>query len=305
VLSSQAEEVVIAGPIVEPDMEPVARWWRRQLGRPEGEEGAWPGERLVVALARAYLGDLKLEDPSALEALKGRPVLYLANHETYLESVIFTVVMSMIGDLPVEALAKVEHQQAWLGRFHDLIIGWPGVKNPGAIVYFNQQNPAELPKLVRERCQHSSLLVHVEGTRQIVPGQPVEKISSLWVDIATERNVPIVPVAFRGGIGDGHKHDVPQGCARQAVFVGAPILPEQLAAKPYAERRKYVASRINELGQPAPIPVHQPVLEGRLQVDSPRFGPELAGIRAAIWGVEVVTQAERPLAPEWGKLLGI
>lgn len=297
-------EGVRRGEAVEPVLEPTKLWWRRFLRRPAGEAGSWPGERLMLALAQAYLGDLELEDPAALGALRGKPVLYLANHETYLESVLFSLVMSALGDIQVEALAKAEHQAAWLGRLHDLLTVWPGLAHPGSIVYFNQQDPAQLPRLIAERCRSASLLVHVEGTRQTVPGQPVEKISSLWVDLATERQVAVVPVAFRGGIGDGRKHDLPQGCARQSMHVGRPILPAELAALPYADRRKRIAERINALGQPAPVPVHQTRLEGMVRMEEGRYGAVVAGIRAAVEG-ELMTPAERAQVPDWGRALGL
>ncbi len=171
-------------------------------------------------------------------------------------------------------------------------------------MYFNQQDPAQLPRLISERCRSASLLVHVEGTRQTVPGQPVEKISSLWVDLATERQVAVVPVAFRGGIGDGRKHDLPQGCARQSMHVGRPILPAELAALPYADRRKRIAERINALGQPAPVPVHQTRLEGMVRMEEGRYGAVVAGIRAAVEG-DLMTPAERAQVPDWGRALGL
>jgi hypothetical protein len=90
-------------------------------------------------------------------------------------------------------------------------------------------------------------LVHVDGTRVTEPGQPVLKMSSLWVDVAIERGIPIVPVAFRGGVA-GARVDLP--VCPQTHHVGTAILPSQLAALPYAERRKQVMAAINALGVP-------------------------------------------------------
>ena len=74
-------------------------------------------------------------------------------------------------------------------------------------------------------------------------------MSSLWVDLALERRIPIVPVAFRGGV-QGEKVDLPVG--PQDVHIGAPISPEALAAIPYADRRKRVMDAINALPSRGP-----------------------------------------------------
>ena len=102
------------------------------------------------------------------------------------------------------------------------------------------------------RAETGSLLVHVEGTRQTEAGQKTGKISSLWIDVALERGMPIVPVAFRGGLGGGHRHDVPP--RRQVHHVGRPILPAELAAIPYARRRTFVSDAIDALGTPEAAP---------------------------------------------------
>ncbi|MES2643266.1 MAG: beta-ketoacyl synthase N-terminal-like domain-containing protein [Myxococcota bacterium] len=259
-----------AGPVAFPDMSQVTGWWRAHLGRGLGDAGAWPGEELVAALARRYLADLVVHDPVAMESVRGRPVLFLGNHENYLESVIFTCVAPALFGTPTRALAKVEHRDRWLGALERLLTTYPGQEQDPFIVWFDQKDPASLPALARGATDRS-LLVHVEGTRQITPGQPVDKISSLWVDIALERGLPIVPVAFRGGVDGVSRHDVP--AAPQVHHIGAPILPEALAAIPYADRRRVVADAINTLGVPATIaPVTTPIAPG-------------AGIRAALGSV--------------------
>ena len=252
----------------------VADWWSTRVG--EGPWATW------LTTMSAYFDQIELEDPVAFGSVRGRPALYLANHETYLESVAFTSLISAITEFPVRALAKTEHGEGWLGGLHDLIVKWPGARHPGSIVYFHQQNPGELTGLLRRECEDAGLLVHVEGSRQVRPGQPVEKISSIWVDTASERGLPIVPVAFRGGIGDGEKHDVPQGSARQTAWVGTPIWPDTLKALPYAERRRFVADAINRLGVPAAPAAPQPELEAEVQRHTPLLGRPRAAIRAAL-----------------------
>ncbi len=220
------------------DLERTFAWWRSRIGG-----GKWPGEGVITALTEAYVADFILHDPVGFAALQG-PVLFLANHENYVESALFTTIVSALRGVPTRSLAKEEHRAGWLGAFHDVLTTYPGHEQPPFIVYFDQSKPAELPALVREQFRDHSLLVHVEGTRQTQSGQAITAISSLWVDVAIERGIPIVPVAFRGGV-NGERTDLPVG--PQDHHVGSAILPALLNALPYAERRKAVIDAINAL----------------------------------------------------------
>jgi hypothetical protein len=101
---------------------------------------------------------------------------------------------------------------------------------------------------------------------------PCRRAAPVRLVCARERGMPIVPVAFRGGVDGVSRHDVP--AAAQVHHIGRPILPETLAALPYADRRRAIADAINALGVPAPIaPRTEPVAPG-------------AGIRAVLTTVE-------------------
>jgi 3-hydroxymyristoyl/3-hydroxydecanoyl-(acyl carrier protein) dehydratase/1-acyl-sn-glycerol-3-phosphate acyltransferase len=263
---------VVAGRFVRHDFDRVSAWWRAHTGR-----GAWPGEDVVAALAARFLGDVLVVDPAATEAVLGRPCLFLGNHQNYLESVLFSTIAPALFDTPLRALAKVEHQGQWLGELHALLTRYPGQETGDRIVWFDQADPASLPALAR--AEKGSLLVHVEGTRVTEPGQPIGKISSLWVDLAVEKGLPVVPVAFRGGVtGGGARHDVPP--APQDHVVGRPILPDALAALPYADRRKAVADAIDALGVPESAATG-PVLDARAALgEALRADPVTAAILA-------------------------
>lgn len=237
------------GAMRELDLDTVNAWWRQHLG-----VGAWPGERVFAALVERWLTDLRVVNPAAMRALR-TPALYLANHENYLESVIFTTLASALFDRPLRAVAKVEHQTRWLGRLHAAMTSYPGHRDPPRIVWFDQDRPASLRPILDAAPRGASLLVHVEGTRQTQSGAAVEKVSSVWADLAIERGWPIVPVAFRGGVA-GERTDLPTG--RQTHVVGEPIAAEALAALPYAERRRVIAEAINALGADVPVPPPSP-----------------------------------------------
>ena len=237
------------GAVVDLDLDRVTSWWRAHLGT-----GAWAGEAVLAALAGAWLAELRVVDPDALAAVDG-PVLFLANHETYLESVLFTAIAAAFCDRPLRALAKVEHQTRWLGRLHAAMTSYPGHRDPPRIAWFDQDRPASLRPVLAAVPRNVSLLAHVEGTRQLDTGAPIEKVSSIWTDLALERGCAIVPVAFRGGV-NGARTDIPVG--RQVHVIGTPIPASALAALPYAERRQHLAAAIDALGTDVAAPTGAP-----------------------------------------------
>jgi 3-hydroxymyristoyl/3-hydroxydecanoyl-(acyl carrier protein) dehydratase len=220
-------------------LDAVIPWWRARQGG-----GPWPGESIVEALVEQYVAEVEMLAPRDLAAVDG-PVLFLANHETYIESALFTTILSALRGVPTRALAKAEHRAGWLGALHDLLTNYPDRSSEPIIAYFDQGSPAALPALLDVVSAESSLLIHVEGTRQVTSGAPVTTLSSAILDLAVRRGLAIVPVAFRGGVA-GAKTDLP--VAAQRHIVGRPILAEALAGERYADRRRIVLEAINALG---------------------------------------------------------
>ncbi len=253
------------------DLDPTLDWWRARLGG-----RAWPGEALYTALARSFLADVHVAAPEALAAARGQPLLFLANHQNYLESALLTPILAPLLGAPVRALAKVEHQDRWLGQLHALFTRHPDAPSADRIVWFDQSDPASLPSIARAALEAGPLLVHVEGTRQTEPGQPIAALSSVWVDLAVTQGAAIVPVAFRGGLTGGVRHDLPP--APQVHWVGAPIEAAVLAALPYAERRRRVAAAIDALGAPevAAAPTLGGAVPERLRAAVLEHAPQLS-----------------------------
>ncbi|GAB1352330.1 hypothetical protein MASR1M12_10610 [Erysipelotrichia bacterium] len=65
---------------------------------------------------------------------------------------------------------------------------------------FDRLNPLELIENLKTRRFEASMLVHVEGTRSSAFNQPVTRISSIFFDMAIEKDMPLVPVCFVGGL---------------------------------------------------------------------------------------------------------
>jgi 3-hydroxymyristoyl/3-hydroxydecanoyl-(acyl carrier protein) dehydratase/1-acyl-sn-glycerol-3-phosphate acyltransferase len=231
----------------------VRNGWRRLLGL-----ASWPGEALMAALFRRFVRRVSFSDPTAIAALAGRPVLYLANHQTGVESILFSFAIGGLTQRPVIALAKGEHQQSWLGRLYECLAAYPGVRLPRMALFFDREDRASMLALMREagrllQADGYSMLVHVEGTRSTRAGEPVRRVSAVLLDLMSAAQVPIVPVRFAGGLPVGdvdERREFPIGLGQQEIFIGAPIEIDALRDLPLRDKQHFIADAINTLGGP-------------------------------------------------------
>ena len=226
-------------------------WWDRYF-----RIGRWPVEDLYYGLAERFVRRVRLEDPAGFAALRGRAVLYLANHQVGVESLLFSVIASALTGIPTVTLAKIEHRTTWLGNLIRHAFAWPGAHDPGVITYFDRSNREELPRIIGELAREiagggKSVMVHVEGTRSLTCRAPVLKMSGAFLDMAIATGAPVVPVRFVGGLPVeplAARLEYPVGMGRQEIAIGAAIPPAELAALPYKERKERVIAAINGLG---------------------------------------------------------
>jgi 1-acyl-sn-glycerol-3-phosphate acyltransferase len=233
------------------DIGPVQRWWDTWFAA-----GRWPVEDLYYGLIQRFLRSVRVVDPAGLAATKGRPVLYLANHQVAVESLIFSIVAPAVQGSRTVTVAKVEHRQSWMGTLMAHNFQWPGVTDPEVITFFDRSDRDSLPKIIRSlaegmQTQGNSVMVHVEGTRSLSCRRPVEKLSGAFLDMAAALGIPIVPIRFSGGLPAEpleERIDFPFGMGQQDIWFGSPILPETLTALPYKDRKNFVMDALNNLG---------------------------------------------------------
>lgn len=240
------------------DLSPVMTYWRDHFGI-----GEWPVEDLYYGLVERFVAGFHVADPRALADLRGQAVLYLGNHQVGIESLIFSIVASALQQVPTLTLAKVEHQQSWLGKLIGHCFTYPGIEDPGVITYFDRTDPSSLPRIAKQLAAQAatgegarSLMVHVEGTRAHSARHRLQKMSGIFCDLAINANVPVVPVRFSGGLPIEpvtDKLEYPVGMGRQDYWLGAPITPAELAALPYKERIERIVGAIGALGPDADI----------------------------------------------------
>lgn len=234
------------------DLSPVQLWWDDWF-----DIGRWPVEDLYYGLMERFIRRVVTPDPEGLASIHGQSVLYLANHQVGVESLLFSVLASALNGMSTVTLAKIEHQQTWLGRLIGHSFQWPGARDPQVITFFDRSDKASLPRIIGELSAQmtgtgKSVMVHVEGTRSLhCRRPPVEKMSSAFIDMALRNRVAIVPVRFSGSLPTealDARNEFPTGMGQQDIWLGTPIRPEQLEAMPFKERKDHVIGAINALG---------------------------------------------------------
>jgi 1-acyl-sn-glycerol-3-phosphate acyltransferase len=197
-----------------------------------------------------------LADPAAFNAVQGRSCLYVANHQVGVESLLFSMLVSALSKTPTVTLAKAEHRSSWLGTLIAHNFSYPGVVDPGVITFFDRDDKESLVKIIGElagemKTRGKSVMVHVEGTRSLACRQPVQKMSSSFIDMALAIGAPIVPVRLVGGLPVTPletRIEFPIGMGRQDYWLGRPLMPELLAKLPLKERKDVVIAAMNALG---------------------------------------------------------
>ncbi len=243
----------ISGP-AELDLTAVRDFWSDTF-----DLGRWPVEDLYYGLAQRFVNRVHLQDPAAMAALQGKSCLFLGNHQVGIESLLFSIISATLNGLSTVTIAKAEHKQSWLGRLITHNFQYPGVVDPEVITYFDRADKQSLPRIINELAKQmmspgKNIMVHVEGTRSLHAGKPVEKMSGAFIDMAAAIDVPIVPVRFVGGLPTepmGQRNEFPIGMGKQDYWFGTPITAAELAAIPYKDRKQRVMDGINSLGPAA------------------------------------------------------
>jgi 3-hydroxymyristoyl/3-hydroxydecanoyl-(acyl carrier protein) dehydratase len=229
-----------------------------EYGRNLFNIGPWLFENITRALWERFVRYVIIEDPTAFEKVRHRSLLYLGNHQIQVESMLFPLLAQVLTQRRIVTIADADHKTGWIGSLNDIVYSYPGINYPKNIVYFDQNDRKSLFTIIDQfkeqiKNQGISVFLHTEGRLGLTCRNPVKILSSVFIDMALESDLPIVPVRFKGGLPVGKLGktiDFPVGYGKQDYYIGTPILPETLKALNYADRRKMVISAINNLGGP-------------------------------------------------------
>ncbi|MEM9220420.1 MAG: 1-acyl-sn-glycerol-3-phosphate acyltransferase [Cyanobacteria bacterium P01_F01_bin.150] len=223
-------------------------------------------ETLYMALYQQFVGNIVLENRADFYRMGNRPRLYLANHQVAIESILFMFAIAPLSGSVINAIAKVEHQQSWINQFLNHLYAYPNSRDPNLIFYFKRDDPRSMFKLLSQiktaiQTQQHSLLVHVQGTRSLSCRQEVKDLSAVFIDLALDLELPIVPVKFAGGLPIEplkKRLEFPYGYGQQNYLLGQAIYPGDLRPMDIKERKAHILERLNTLGgamsgqQPSP-----------------------------------------------------
>jgi 3-hydroxymyristoyl/3-hydroxydecanoyl-(acyl carrier protein) dehydratase len=271
-----AWQVTNAGDATNLDLSAVQRFWRERA-----HAGDTLVEDLTLALMQRFVRRVEIVDPAGYTALHGRGVLYLANHQLDLESVLFVSMIAALQGTVTTAIARQELGESWVGPYFDICFQHPHIADPHMLLLIDRASPEAVfqalsDAVARTRTANNSLLVHVEGKHALAARQPVEVVSTALIDLAVSQRVPIVPVRFAGGL-PVTPVDAPLAFpvdfGRQDFLVGAALLPEELAPLSSAERRTRVLDALNGF-------------DGRWQHEMPNPGDAALAAEVDAWRQE-------------------
>jgi len=259
------------------DWQSVRSWSDYRLGLQPGGFG----DLLHWGLLSRYVRHVIVTDPAAMAAIRGRPALLLGNHQVQIESLLGTSIASWLTGTQVVTIAHAKHETRWIGHLLRLLDVAAGCKLDN-IRYFDQQNPQQFLSLIDgikgdAAARGVSTMVHADGTRYVRSGQRVERLTSTLLDMAIQMSMPIVPMYFAGGLPEealDQKLEVPYRHAAQDYIFGPPIMPDELTAWPYVDRRRRVMDAINALAPYSDAP-HEPnyAVEKRIAAAAPGASP--------------------------------
>jgi PfaB family protein len=229
-----------------------------EYGRNLFNMGPWLFENITRSLWERFVRFVIIEDPASFEKVRHRSLLYLGNHQIQVESMLFPLLAQVLTQRHIVTIADADHKTGWIGALNDIVYSHPEINYPKNIVYFDQNNRKSLFTIIDKfknqiKKQGISVFLHTEGRLGLTCKKPVKVLSSVFIDMALESDLPIVPVRFTGGLPVKKLEntlDFPVGYAKQDYYIGTPILPETLKALNYADRRKMVINAINRLGGP-------------------------------------------------------
>ncbi|MBL9209873.1 MAG: polyketide synthase dehydratase domain-containing protein, partial [Opitutaceae bacterium] len=224
-----------------------------------------PGETLFAgafladlsrALKREYVRRFRLLDPAAVEPLKSRPFIVCANHQTAIESMLFTEMFTRWSGLPVTTVTRTEHAGSWMGRLTDFLWRHPHrtvAVNP-QLLFARDRPEAFFDVIAAYRAAQPSLPhslhLHVEGEQALTCRHRVKRMSAVIVDLALALDLPILPLKYSGGLPVeplAALTSFPVAYGQQDYTLGRPLLPADLRRMPGPKAAELVVDAINAL----------------------------------------------------------
>lgn len=208
---------------------------------------------MTGAFLDEFVEDLIFEDVGDFYSISG-PAIYMANHQTAVESYLALAVIYGLKGGRLSAISKQENKELWIGKLLEL--GKHLLRDmPLDIIYFNRDKPEEFITIYKNylnsaRENNHSLLVHVSGTREMVEGALLERMSSVLIDIALEYDLPIVPLRFTNGLppeSHSKRWDFPFNNQKQTYIFGKQLNLKEMKTLRPTERTMIFLNQSNRM----------------------------------------------------------
>ncbi|MEI6715294.1 MAG: beta-ketoacyl synthase N-terminal-like domain-containing protein [Verrucomicrobiota bacterium] len=278
---------------------------------------------LDIALTNRYIRTFRIAAPIEFRQWRSTPMIICSNHQTALESGLFTILYETLSGLPVTTIARVEHGDSWVSKISSFRESFPSqTKGIKPHVFFDRNNPQTMVQLLADfraaqNVHPHSLHIHIEGEQALSCRHRVERMSSVFIDIAIENGMAILPVRFSGGLPVTPLNIItnfPYRYGQQDIVLGAPLSAGYLKSVPRNVAVQSILSSINSAypGETAEQPLIANDESGeRIAKLQTNYGiPEpQAAIIAALQDLEDPCPATRELLANGGtqplKLVGV
>lgn len=240
------------------DLNQVRAFRRTRPGIPDA-----PIQDLYFALIERFVRRVETRDSCGFSALRGRPVIYLANHQVTVESLLFQVMVTALSNLPIRMIAAAGHGRTWFGQLIALAHQYPGLEQPEPILFCDRSRTGSLIQAWQEfqaalAAQPTSLLIDAEGRRALSCRAPVSRLDPAITDLAIQLECPIVPVCFSGGLPVEpaiEPLEFPWAGGQQDIVIGRAIEADELRPLSPGDRSRRVIEAIHRLAPPEEYPL--------------------------------------------------
>ncbi len=213
--------------------------------------------KMLACIFNQFVRNVLIEDIDDFKSIEGKPFIYLANHQTGIESLIINGIKIEKPQFTM-AMAKKELSESVndvgvLARLY-YSHGEEERKSSG-LFFIDRESPATILSKLKELMgkiveENIACLIHLDGTRASSCQEETKNVNSVIIDEAINNDIPLVPLRMTGGLpfeGD-RKLDFPVNAGKQDYWIGKSIRPDFLKTMNIKERKEYILNRLNNLG---------------------------------------------------------
>jgi hypothetical protein len=219
--------------------------------------GTSVASKMLGCLFNQFVRNVLVEDIDDFKSIEGKPFMYLANHQTGIESLVINGI-SLEKSQYIMAVAKKElsssvNDVGVLARLY--YSHGEAERRSSGLFFIDRESPLTILSRIKELMEriikeNIACLVHLDGTRAVSCHEETKNVNSVIIDEAVRLDIPLVPLRMTGGLpfeGD-RKLDYPVNAGKQDYWIGKSIRSAMLKPMNLKERKDYILGKLNSLG---------------------------------------------------------